>query len=467
MFRYIRRLDNPSMFNRADDLDGIPIRQKDLESLGQGNYQIVEGQRAQDIRDKDEYGNLLIDDLVAQGQEHLKDVDNEIARQASIRKEVQGIQRLNEEFAAGEKQLARVMRNEGLFRQAGVPEGMIDKEIGAKKATFKKGVEGIPFGKPLDRLYAGQGEPVPAPLVFEKDGMTRRVFTRYEENPVTGVLEVVPVMDGNKAQAIDLGMYPIERKFVDGKMRNVPVLPGGHGMANEMVMEHALKLMGEGKVGLNNLTSTNYSDFARTDARGNRRQTEGMIRASDGYGTETVAIPSHTMLVPSKQELPEVTKDVRKKVKDEMSRNRVPIIKATENLVERGELGPNTGHRYGKLLRADKNRMAGEEVYDELIISGYPIDLQKDTAFKTNALAVAPDSLHLAKNLDAVRRLAERVTDPSKIATGPDNGGLYGDRTPRSKMQVILPIKDQLFTDMAVKYPQTMQLLNDYSQYVI
>lgn len=466
MFRY--RRNSKGMFDNLDDPGGFPIREQDIQILRDNNipFEIVD-----DVVDNfdEEYAELLIDELVKSGKSHLSNVDNEIARMAEVRKEIRGIKRLENELTAGEQQLARVMKNKQLFRDAGVPESMIDTEIGAKKATFKKGVKGLPFGKPLDKLYSGKGEPVPVPLIFEKDGKTRRVFTRYEENPVTGVLEVVPFMDGNQAMYMDEGMYPVERRrMAGGRMQNVPLLPGGHNLASELVMEKALKLMDEGAVSLNNQVrgKEHRSDFKRRDSRGKQRQTEGMIRISDGFGTNTVAIPSHTKLIPDYQDSRSVTDDVKRKVKAEMDRSNSSIIDATEKLVELGKLGPNDPTRYGKLLRADKSRVAPDERYDELIISGYPMDVQADPAFRSQALVEAPATLHLAKNLDAVRKTAARVKDKSKLVTGVDNTGVGADRTPRSKMQVVLPIEDRLFTDMAVQYPHTMQLLKDFSQYL-
>jgi hypothetical protein len=173
------------------------------------------------------------------------------------------------------------------------------------------------------------------------------------------------------------------------------------------------------------------------------------------------------MLVPTSQDAAKVTTDVRNKVRDEMTKGNKGIIEATESLVEQGLLGPNKPNRYGKLLRSDRSRMPLDEVYDELIISGYPMETQADRAFRSDALVEAPSTLHLAKDLNAVRIAAEKVKDPRKIATGPDNTGLYGGGVPRSKMQVIMPLSNKVFTDMAVAYPHTMQLLNNFDQYLI
>ena len=435
MFRY--RRNSEGTFDNLDDLGGYPVREQDIQTLRDNNipFEIVDD-AALTKSFEDEYGELLIDELVKDGRAHLKTIDQEIARQALIRKQVEELKPLQAALQDADTYLTRDKVNTELLRGAGV-----GKEF-SKNPDAKR-----------NRRLAGN---IPAPILVSIGNMDRRVHTKYENNPVTGELEVVPFRNPDRPEEVlvtDLGMHK--------------QLPEGHEIANEYVQQNILRLMDEGITKQNNRVKgkEHRADFVRQVAGGNRK-TEGMVRKLGGnFFNSNVAIPSHTAIVPIGERITD-DNEMRDYVKDLIKREmkgrvRRSSIQATENLIDKGVLGYDTGHRYGKLLRSDPNRVKPDEVYDELIVTGHPKELMEDAAFKTDKWAEAPVTIHLAEDLNKVRRFADK---PSMPMTVTPNRGQDDHGELRAKVQSIVPIdakagNQQLFTDLTVTHPYTQQLL--------
>jgi len=306
----------------------------------------------------------------------------------------------------------------------------------------------------------------PGPYIKTKKGKQTRVFMDRKFNEITGQKELVPFLDPDTNTPLS---------FTFG---NQPELYNKYNSANEAIQLAALKLMGKPsvmnpnnrKMGKDGRPMYHHADFQQFDDDVTLN-VEGMIRSVQGGYKNTVAVPSHTQIVPyaevAGKDLP--TK-VRNLINDEMRRSGASAINATEALLDRGVLGVSDQEfRDGKLFRAANDRY-GKEKYDQLIVSGYDKNAFDDYNFTQDTNAIAPRSIHIAKDLDLVRQYVEKF-NPRFFTPKEINRGKTGKGAPRAKVQHAIPINakmngTRLFTDAVSENPRVAQIMDLSNMYV-
>ena len=208
----------------------------------------------------------------------------------------------------------------------------------------------------------------PAPYVTHKKGVERRIHTRRDPNEITGREELSVFMDPSNPGE------PLITKIGTTDL-------GSHTKASEYIQERALKLMGL-PAQLNNKGKDRHylTDFIVPTESGPRR-IDGMTKSNDGQYRNTTPVPVYTALEPknknfrtTENDKKSIAREVNSLIRDHMMKTGGNVVSATENLLNTGVLGiADEQRRLGKLLRNDPNRMIhSDEVYDELLVTGYP-----------------------------------------------------------------------------------------------
>lgn len=298
----------------------------------------------------------------------------------------------------------------------------------------------------------------PGPYIKSKKGLQTRVFMDRENNSITGNQELVPFIDKSTDKPLT---------FTFGYQPNIY---DKYNMANEAVQLAALKLTNKKsrmnpnnrRRGSDGRLMYHHADFQQ-EGDGKTNNVEGMIRRADGDFKSSVAIPSFTQIIP---QIPArgnfVTDKVRNIVKDEIRKENIGAIQAVNRLLDKGDLGVSESqYRDGKLNRADRSKY-GNEAYDELIFTGYDSKDMSDYNYTQDQVALPPESVHLAPNLNKVKEYVER--NNPRFFTGKDNFGKTGSGQARSKIQHSIALNakldgNRIFEDMAEKYPAVAQIL--------
>ena len=295
---------------------------------------------------------------------------------------------------------------------------------------------------------------VPAPVVRQYEGGDEdRIHTRYQTNDVTGQQQIAPFIDKATGQPLTtmLGMLDIHPHTKRGK----------DDTANEYVANQILKLMDEAPAVMYRVNGKpHYADGKRGD-----RKVEMMIadRGTDRFGNSlnnTIAIPSHTALYP--RDTSRTPLDVLRAPFRDARRQTGSAEKAVDMLQRQGYIEPMNEKSSGKILRSDINKVGGDPnaVYDELIVTGYDTSLtKKDRDFKSDRLAVAPESIHLIDDLAGLRTaLKNKQVRGSRSFLNNNFGHAGGDR-PRARAFEVVPHSSRYVQDLTLSHPYTQQLL--------
>ena len=297
---------------------------------------------------------------------------------------------------------------------------------------------------------------VPAPQIrdYGRDGADR-YHTRYEDNVMTGQKDVVPFIDTETDEILVSEL---------GKLNLRPHTKGGSDdTANETVALNILKLMDEEPASMNRVPGmSHYSDGLRGDTK-----VEMMIadrgRGYRGQSLDTqTPIPTHTALYPTGQGgspydlLSQPFREARRRLGSTES--------AVNELARTGYIEPLREGSAGKLLRSDINEVAGNPnaVYDELLVTGYPEALTKrDSAFKSDTVATAPDTIHRVKDLGGLRNaLANNKVKGSRSFINNNRGFDDGGRE-RARAFEVVPHSSPYIDDLTLTHPFTQQLLQN------
>lgn len=358
---------------------------------------------------------------------------------------------------------ARQKANQSTFRKAGVPFEMIDNELGAKLGVNNDG-EAIPLrtlkgNKTTNKKGKTVGETVPQPIIFNYDGNEFRVHTKYELNPFTEQIEVVPYLNPGTSNAL-------VTEF--GQLDNVPLKAGGSDpQASEYVALNAAKLMQGNKKVIFNPGHHKNADLIVTKNDGSTQNVDAMItyRGKGRYKSfdDSVQIPRYTNLqgVEGNNKL---KADIELLVSQGFSTE-----EAVESLFKAGKIiERNRNDRHGKLHKGDINYVDDvDSIYDKLLISGYDMNTINSSRFKTDTYAEPPVSLHMLEN---IKGLADDVrsgkVSPSMNITQ-KNKGARGDGSARLQIQEVFPQNNPRFSDMTKMHPYTQQILKNWMDYVI
>ena len=296
---------------------------------------------------------------------------------------------------------------------------------------------------------------VPAPVVRKYEGGDEdRIHTRYQTNDVTGQQQIAPFIDEATGQPLTtmLGMLDIHPHTKRG---------GRDDTANEYVASQILKLMDDGPAGMNRVAGMHhYADGKRGD-----RNVEMMIadRGTDRFGkslNNTIAIPSHTALLPTDTSGTPV--DVLRGPFRDARRQTGSAEKAVQMLERQGKIRKTNPTSAGKILRSDINNVGGDPnaVYDELIVTGYDTSLTKrDRDFKSDRLAVAPETIHLIDDLAGLRTALNNNQVRGSRSFLNNNFGHDGGGGARARAFEVIPHSSRYIQDLTLSHPYTQQLL--------
>lgn len=290
---------------------------------------------------------------------------------------------------------------------------------------------------------------VPGPYIKSRKGNETRVFMDRQQNDITGKPELVPFADPSTGTPLTqrFGMLPI-----DGKQTK----------ANEIIQQTALKLAGLDAT-FNNTRSHHYSDHIARNADGSVQRIEGKIRDSTMPKTDNIPIEG-VRLPNTSLKGKEMARSVRSKINNNQ-RGR-DIITSTEELLKQGVLKPpgSMDQRLGKILRSDPSYMKDPKgIYDSLLVTGYSGALQRRPDFKSDKLAVAPDSVYMVDDLSLAKKYIEGGKGSLMVTP---NGGHSKDGPERAFVQAVLPVSAKqdgrnIYRDMTTASPNVGQLLSN------
>jgi hypothetical protein len=328
--------------------------------------------------------------------------------------------------------------NKAAFINAGVPASQYNDEIGLIRENDKGKVP--KYGRFLD---TGFNELTPAPYV-SPDGK-KRVHTEYVKNPITGVPQIVPMMDVNdpsKAMSIDYGKY----------------IPGKNNLASEVVQKHILKLMGtnpRSHAGVNG-RNVGAADFQAT-IDGEMQNIDGMVRNVSGNLADTVNIPLYMNIRPEGKQYPNTIEgnkalrgNVYGQILGNMERKNNSLEEAVESLKNSRGGGltgpPNIEQQIGKVLRSDKSLVKEGDNYDMLINTGY--DRSDNVIGKPDDYTSAPSTVNLI-DLQVARDISNqkrgKAGTKQVFVTTNKNGGVPAsmrDQARSAKVQHIYNMSD-------------------------
>ncbi len=370
----------------------------------------------QEIRDNQEFGDLIVDNIGDQRQRLTADevegldalIDTIVTGGMGSRMADERVlqQRLNETLQDARRAVDYNNANKQAFIKAGVPASRYNDEIG----LIREGDKGkVPkYGRFLDTGFKSE---TPAPYVAPEGDY--RVHTEYVNNPVTGVPQIVPMMDSERPGKAVVSPY--------GQIK------ANSTEATEAAQIYLLKLMGTDPKQYASVNGNphGYADFQAT-INGERNNIDGMVRDVTGNFRNTVNIPVYMNLRPAnnyvrtnyaRNQDGALRQDVKDIVINKMENPRnISSIKAVDSLIEDGRLmAPPMEQRIGKLLRNDINRVESRDAqYDQLMVTGYD---ETDRVIKNrrNPLTnieertvVRPQTAHLL-NLDVAREIEQRI----------------------------------------------------------
>ncbi len=232
---------------------------------------------------------------------------------------------------------------------------------------------------------------VPMPIMRTGRDTQERVFTKYEDNPLTGQQQVVPMLDPNdETQAIKL-TYGTE-------------VPNKYTQADEYVSEAALKMLGY-KVDMPQ--NNRVADFQVVDSDGYPMAIDGMQIPQGGpidmQGHSFVGVKNggRTLSVNELQSLID-----RRVANGENVIDIVDQLADTDRTIGRDKVA----RKAGKLMRGDHGtgRVNVDEEYDALIMPEYNNANRNNRNFseRPNNRVIAPQGLWMADMpgaFDAVR----------------------------------------------------------------
>lgn len=299
----------------------------------------------------------------------------------------------------------------------------------------------------------------PGPYRKSRKGIETRVFMDRKANAITGKDELVPYLDPGTQEPLSI------------RLGNVG-LDGIKERGSEQVQLAALKLMGKPSRMNNTVRGKEHrADFVQQLDENTHKQVEGMVRSNSGRFANTVAIPSYTAITPNQSssnnrnwQQNEMRETVNNLIEQEIKRSNTDGISAVENLLKAKKVGiPDPQKRIGKLNRSDSDVLDSDEIYDQMIITGYPRE-----KLGNDKVTIAPSSVHLAPDLarvkEAVMSLKGQDGIDSLLVTPNWGHDQYGKERTKVQHQVRLDDKlngSPLFIDAAKAFPNVQQLLSN------
>lgn len=293
---------------------------------------------------------------------------------------------------------------------------------------------------------------VPGPYRKSRKGIETRVFMDRKANAITGKDELVPYLDPGTQEPLSIRL---------GKVG----LDGIKDRGSERIQLAALKLMGKPSRLNNTVVGKEHrADFVQQLDEQTHKQVEGMVRSIEGRYRNTVGIPSYTAIVPNTSFQGPMNRTVRDMVNKQIVEGKSDGITAVEALLNAKRIGiPDASRRIGKLNRSDSSLLDKDEIYDQMIITGYPqAKLNDDTA------AYAPDTVHLAPDLAKVKQavMDMNANEARKTLQVTNNYGHDGQGGARTQIKHVLDMNrvrngTPLFVDAANAFPNVQQLLSN------
>ena len=346
--------------------------------------------------------------------------------------------------------------NRDAFINAGVPAARYNDEIGLIRDGDNSNVPG--YGRFLDTGH--QDTLVPAPY---ESGTGKRVFAQYAKNPVTGVPQIVPVLDPNDASqalSVDYGSRA----------------PQGV-RASELVQEKLLTLMGASPSQYAGVNGVHHgaADFQAT-LDGRRQNIDGMVRNNSEQYRESVNIPVYMNIRPEgyyrADESRTLNSDVKRLITEQLRKGQ-DIESAVNTLGRSGKLqGPREEERIGKVLRSDASKVAEGKHYDGLIVTGYDSTDNVLGKGDKGGLIAAPSTAHLV-DLELARQKLNQVTGMEArnrlmVSSNPHKPAFLANQANNSKVQNIYQLSDQVngqsvFKDVLAdpRYALAHQMMRD------
>lgn len=315
-------------------------------------------------------------------------------------------------------------------------------EAGVKPSDMPAGFQQLDTGM----LKGG----VPGPYIKHKKGIENRLHLRKDDSG-----ELVPFINR------ETGTPLITR------LGNVGADPAG--TQNEIVGLQALKLMDDAPVKMNRQVRQGRPMHHYADAKVGEDKVEMMIAQRGAGLNNTMAIPTYTNIV---------GEDVKREIMVLKSQG-LSTEQAVEQLINAGAFEDTGLTRWGKIGRSGiENVRDREAVYDKLLVSGYPVDLVRDSKavkynnyrhnphpqgvdFANDTLAVAPETLHMV-DLPGLRAAINSgdVNTRTIVTTG--NRGHDQRGHERAKVQEIITQGGNPFVqDLTASHPYTQQILKN------
>lgn len=255
------------------------------------------------------------------------------------------------------EQVGRFVHNDRMFERAGVPVDV------APTITDTVG-----------RMSNG----VPMPFVDKssKQGVERRVHTRFEKNPYTDEFEIAPFVD------VDTGGALVS-EFGDSRVANIDNFTGQRGdKATEYVAERVLKLMG---------LAPRRGPFAgvdfQVDMGGKQVGIDAQIQRGDGpLQTQlyTYLRPQDKNYEVSKDGGFAVANDMRSMIRNAPNASTSNLVDVIESMADNGQLNDKHNNRFGKALKDD---------YDYAVMPQYDIAYANRNQKANDTITEAPNSI--------------------------------------------------------------------------
>tara|TARA_R110002012_G_scaffold292417_2_gene487605 strand:- start:3071 stop:4384 length:1314 start_codon:yes stop_codon:yes gene_type:complete len=316
--------------------------------------------------------------------------------------------------------------NKAMAKQAGIPKSLQDSEVGLL----------------VDELSNN----VPAPIIREdrSRNVQRRIHTKREANPVTGVEQVVPFIN----EATNTPLITEFGKNVDME---------GQDKASEYVQDHILRLAGfnptrgpEGKIDFYiEKDGQRIGIDGQTMATGDNPQVEAYTKAipanreRGGYGKGYAKSRWNPDGINEQSNVSAIKNDMAGALSSEMGKG-VPFRKAMDNLVADGKVR-NDRNLEGKLYKDD---------YDMVLMPMQNRQAHKDNR-KNDNIAIAPDNV-IQYDLNEIRNHVNNISNPNdlKIAY---NAAMNGRGEARTKIRAEVP--QSAIQNVVEQYPYVAQIL--------
>lgn len=316
--------------------------------------------------------------------------------------------------------------NRAMAKQAGIPKSLQDSEVGLL----------------VDELSNN----VPAPIIREdrSRNVQRRIHTKREANPVTGVEQVVPFIN-------EATNTPLITEF--GRNVNME----GQDKASEYVQDHILRLAGfnptrgpKGKIDFYiEKDGQRIGIDGQAMATGDVPQVEAYTKAipanreRGGYGKGYARTRWNPDGINNQRNVSAIKNDMARALSLEMSKG-IPFKQAMDNLVADGKV-LNDRNLKGKLYKDD---------YDMVLMPVQNKQAHKDNQ-KYDNIAIAPDNV-VQYDLNEIRNHVNNISNPNdlKIAY---NAAMDGKGEARTKIRAEVP--QSAIQDVIEQYPYVAQIL--------